>query len=112
MHAVNIVVSWELDVKVFGVPWLYILAWRYPHIVCHNSNKYEGQSNGILSCVIGHALHKAEMEYHGSFGHALGRIQHIDIMSRIDRCYTTFILATQTVAPTLPGFQGIKRCVI
>ena len=32
-------------------------------------------------------------------------------MSRIDLCYATFRLATQTVAPTLPGFQVIKRCV-
>ena len=32
----------------------------------------------------GHALHKAELEYHGKFGHKLGRIQHIDLMSRID----------------------------
>ena len=32
-------------------------------------------------------------------------------MSRIDICYTKFNLATQTVAPTLPGFHIIKRCV-
>ena len=58
-----------------------------------------------------HALRKAEMEYHGKFGHALGRIQHIALMSRIDLCYATCRLATQIVAPTLPGFQGIKLCV-
>ena len=51
------------------------------------------------------------MEYHGKFGHTLGRIQQIDIMSRIDLCYATCSLATQTVAPTLSGLQGIKRCV-
>ena len=34
----------------------------------------------------GHALHKEEMEYHGKFGHTLGRIQQIAIMSRIDLC--------------------------
>ena len=51
------------------------------------------------------------MEYHGKFGHNLGRIQHIDLMSRINLCYETCCLATQTVAPTLPGFQGIKRFV-
>ena len=51
------------------------------------------------------------MEYHGKFGHTLGRIQHIDIMSRTDLLYETCRLATQTVATTLPGFQGIKRCV-
>ena len=32
-------------------------------------------------------------------------------MRRIDLCYATFRLATQTVAPTLLGFQDIKRCV-
>ena len=51
------------------------------------------------------------MEYHGIFGHTLGRIQHIALISRIDLCYATFRIATQTVAPTLPGFQGIIRGV-
>ena len=51
------------------------------------------------------------MEYHGKFGHTLGRIQHIALMSRLDICYAIFSLETQTIAPTLPGFQGIKRCV-
>ena len=51
------------------------------------------------------------MEYHGKFGHTLGRIQQIDLVSRIELCYATCRLATQTVAPTLPGFQGIERCV-
>ena len=32
-------------------------------------------------------------------------------MRRIDLFYATFHLDTQTEAPTLPGFQGIKRCV-
>ena len=59
----------------------------------------------------GHALHKAEIEYHGKFGHTLGRIQHIALMSRIDICYATCRLDTQTVAPTLPRFQGIKQYV-
>ena len=58
-----------------------------------------------------HTLHKAEMKYHGHFGHTLGRLQHIALMSRFDIFYTTFHLATQTVAPTLPGFQGIKHWV-
>ena len=58
----------------------------------------------------GHALQKSEMEYHGKFGHTLGGIQHIALMSRIDLCYATCRLATQTVAPNLPGFQGIKQC--
>ena len=57
------------------------------------------------------ALHKLEMKYHGKFVHTLGRIQHIALMSRIDICYTTYHLETQTVAPILPGFQYIKFCV-
>ena len=32
-------------------------------------------------------------------------------MSRIDICYATFRLETQTAAPTLTVFQGIKLCV-
>ena len=56
-------------------------------------------------------LHKAEMEYHGKFRHNLGRKQHISLMSRIDICYTSCILETQTVAPTLTDFQGIKSCI-
>ena len=53
-------------------------------------------------------LHKSEMEYHGIFGHTLRRIQHIALLSRIDINYTACHIETQTVAPTLPGFQGIK----
>ena len=60
--------------------------------------------------LIGNALHKAEMEYHGRFGHTLGRIQRIALMSIIDLCYATFFIANHTVAPNLPDFQGIKRC--
>ena len=59
----------------------------------------------------GHALHKAEMEYHGKFGHKLGRIQHISLMSILYICYTACPLANQTATPTLPCFQGIKRYV-
>ena len=32
----------------------------------------------------GTALHKAEMEYHGKFGHTIGSIQHTNLISRID----------------------------
>ena len=32
-------------------------------------------------------------------------------MSIIEICYTAFCLETQTVAPTIPGFQGIKICI-
>ena len=51
------------------------------------------------------------MEYNGKFGHDIGQIQHIAIMSRIGIFYTAFRLGTQTVSPTLPVFQGIKRCI-
>ena len=51
------------------------------------------------------------MEYHVKFGFTLLRIQHISLMSIIVLCYATCILATQTVAPILNGFQGIKQCV-
>ena len=59
----------------------------------------------------GNSLQKTEMEYHRKFGHTLGRIQHIYIMSRISICYTSYRLEIQTVAPTLPGFQGLKCCI-
>ena len=50
------------------------------------------------------------MEYNRKSRYTLGRIQHIDIFIRIGICYATCLLATQTMAHTLPGFQGIKRC--
>ena len=57
------------------------------------------------------ALHKVEIEYHGKFGHILGKIQYISLKGIIYTFYATCGLATQTVAHTLTGFQGIKRCV-
>ena len=57
------------------------------------------------------ALRKAEIEYHGKFGHTLGRIHHIFLMNRIGICYTACHMATQIVAPTFPGFQGINFCI-
>ena len=59
----------------------------------------------------GNVLHKSEMEYHGKFGHTIGGIQHIYLMIRIEFFYIACCLETQTVAPTLPGFQGIRRCI-
>ena len=38
-------------------------------------------------------------------------IQHIAIMSIIDLYYATCRIATQTVAPTISGFQGLNRCI-
>ena len=71
---------------------------------------YEKKLMSALT-LIGHALHKSEMEYNGKFGHTLGRIQNISLMSIIELCYATCCLANQNVAPTHPGFQVIKRCV-
>ena len=59
----------------------------------------------------GHALHKAEMEYHGKFVHTLGWIQHIALMRIIYICYTNCCLDAQPVAPNIPGLQDLKRCI-
>ena len=58
-----------------------------------------------------HSPHKAELEDHRKFGHTIERIQHIALMSRINICYTAYHLSAQTVSPTIPCSQGIKRCV-
>ena len=51
------------------------------------------------------------MEYNKKFGHTLRRIKHIALLSSVGICYTNCHTITQTMAPTLPGFQGIKICV-
>ena len=56
------------------------------------------------------ALHKSELDYYSKFWHTIGRIQHIYFMSIIEICYTACFLETQTVSPTLPGFQIINSC--
>ena len=53
------------------------------------------------------ALRKSEMEYNGKFGHAFGRIQYIAPTRRIGIFYTACHLSTQTMAPTIPVFQGL-----
>ena len=58
-----------------------------------------------------HALHRVEMYYKKQFGRTIRRVQHIFLMSRNEIGYTTCHLKTQTVAPTLTGFQDIKCCV-
>ena len=75
--------------------------------------KESAYENELLSAfpLTGNAHHKAEMEYHGKFGHTLGRIQHIALMIIIYLFYATCCLATQNVAPTLPGFQDINLFV-
>ena len=59
----------------------------------------------------GNAPYKAEIKYNGKFGHTLGRIQHIPLMSRIGIFNATYRLATHTLVYNLPGFQAIKSCV-
>ena len=44
----------------------------------------------------GNVLHKEEMEYHGTFGHTLGRIQHIALMSILGIYYATYCIETKT----------------
>ena len=56
----------------------------------------------------GNTLHKTEIDYCGKFGHTIGRIQHIILIRRIEIFYTAFHLATQNVAHTLTGYQGLK----
>ena len=51
------------------------------------------------------------MEHHGKFGHTIRQIQKTALMSRIDICYKIYRLENQTVAPTLPGFQGLNICL-
>ena len=49
---------------------------------------YEKELTNVLK-LTGNEFHKTEMEYHGKFGHTLGRIKHISLMSIIDICYAT-----------------------
>ena len=44
-------------------------------------------------------------------GHTLRRIEHIALMIRIGICCIICCIETQTVAPILPVFQGIKHFV-
>ena len=54
---------------------------------------------------------KSEMEYNGKFGNTLVQIQNIDFMSILAIYYTASCMGTHTVAPTLLGFQSLKRCI-
>ena len=74
------------------------------------NSTYENELMAELP-LTGHTLCNVDMEYYGKFVHTIGWIQHIAIMNRIDICYTACSLETQTVAPTLPGLQSIKRCI-
>ena len=70
-------------------------------------SSYEKEIMAALK-LTGNFLHKSEMEYHGKFGHTIGQIHNIDLMSRIEICYTYCSMATKTVAHTIPGFQVIN----
>ena len=43
----------------------------------------------------GNDLRKTEMEYNGKFGHTIGQIQQIDIMSRCKICYKPCCIVTK-----------------
>ena len=51
------------------------------------------------------------MEYNGKYGHTIGRIQHIALVSRIEIWYATCRLVIQTMATTITGFHRINICV-
>ena len=74
---------------------------------------YYKYDKGIMAALplTGNALHKAEMGNHENFGHTLGRIQHIALISIIYSCFKACFIAIHTVAPTLNSFQFIKHCV-
>ena len=78
--------------------------------IFRTDSKYEKERMNTLPLTC-NSLHKTEMENHRKFGHTLGKIQHIALMSRIVIFYTDCRLSTQTVSPTITGFQGIKSCV-
>ena len=59
----------------------------------------------------GNSFLKEKEEYHGKFGHTFGQTQHIFIISLIGIFHTICHLGNQTVEPTLPGFQGLKRYI-
>ena len=61
-------------------------------------SSYEKELLAALT-LTGHALHKVEMEYYGKFVHTLGRIQHIALMSRIDRKRCVQYLASHPHTP-------------
>ena len=62
---------------------------------------YEKELMACLLLTI-YDFHKAEIEYHGKFGHTLVQIHYIAPMSIIDIDCTSCCLATQIVIPTLP----------
>ena len=63
------------------------------HTHFSTDSTYENELMATLPLTV-NALHKAEMEYHGKFGHTLGIIQHIALISIIDIFYATCRLET------------------
>ena len=57
-----------------------------PHFRTYS--KYKKELMAALP-LTGNHLHKAEMEYDGKFGHTIGWMHKIALMSRIGICYTS-----------------------
>ena len=64
--------------------------WKFRKVDTHfkKDSTYEKLLMDALP-LTGEVLHNAEMEYNGKFGHTIGRIQQISIISRIYIFYTT-----------------------
>ena len=62
--------------------WFTTGKFRKVHTLFRTNYKYEKELMAALPITV-NTLHKAEMEYHGNFGHTIGRIQHISPMNRI-----------------------------
>ena len=55
--------------------------------------------------------YKSEMGYHDYFQHTLGWIYKNFYLDKIEICYTACHMINRSVSPTIPGFQGLKRCI-
>ena len=67
--------------------WFQTGKFRKLHTPFQTDSTYEKDLMDSLPLAV-NFLCKVEMEYHGNFGHTLGRIQQISLMSIIDICYT------------------------
>ena len=54
------------------------------------------------------ALKKVETEDPVKFRHNIGQIHQIDIMRRIEACYTSYSIETKNVALNRSCFQGLN----
>ena len=75
-HIMKLVTEWLATEKIIkvGTP-------------LRKDSTYEKELMAALP-LTGNTLHKAEMKYHGKFGHTHGRIQHISLISRLEIFYT------------------------